>query len=98
MRGRDPVDRPLHLPSIRRVVEDDPQRPQHREDTRGPLVQVLAEAVLQPGHIDGTGKLRYANAFAKIADRFRRIATATQATDRRHPWIIPATDVLGLYQ
>ena len=67
--------------------------------TRGrPPVQILADAVLELRDVDDVFLLRHADPRAEIADRFRRVAAAPQAADRRHPRIVPAGDVPLLHQ
>ena len=47
--------------------------------------------------IDAVG-LRDSDRRAEIADRFRRVAAAAQAAERRHARIVPAADTALLHQ
>ena len=80
------------------VRDDDLQRPQHRHHARRPLVEVVANRVFEPRHVDRAVELRHADPFAERAHRLGRVAAAAQAADRRHPRVVPAGDVLLLHE
>ena len=71
------------------ILDHDFERPQHRHHARRALVQIFADAVLQHGDIDRAVALGHADALAKRADRFRRVAAAAKAANGRHARIVP---------
>jgi len=62
------------------------------------IVQILAQAVLKEGELDGARNLCNADPLAEIADRLRRIAAAAQTAQRRHTRIVPAGDEAFFYK
>ena len=70
------------------------QRRQHAHRARGLLVEVVADREFQHANIDDAFAARDADEVAKGANRCRRIAAATQARERRHPWVVPTRHVL----
>ena len=63
---------------------------QHGHDPPGRLVQVLAQAVLEQGHVDHALALGHADCLGKVADGLGRVAAAAQAGDGRQARVVPA--------
>ena len=84
--------------ALGKVREHDLQRPQHGHRPRGALVEVLADRVFEPGHVDRAVELGHADALAERPHRLGRVAAAAQAADGEHPRIVPAGDVLLLHE
>ena len=66
---------------------------QDRHCARRATVQVIADRMLQQGDADDVFLLRHADTVAEVADRLRRVASTTDAGNRRHSRIVPAADV-----
>src|SRR5579885_2429374 len=75
---------------FRVVVDHDLQRTQHSHHTRRALVEVLADEVLKHRKFNNAVGARHACGCHKIANRFWRVSTAAQATQRGHARIVPA--------
>ncbi len=80
------------------VRDHDLERPQHGHHARGPLVEVVADGILQPGHVDRAVELGHADPLAERPHRLGRVAAAAQAANREHPRVVPAADVLFLHE
>ena len=73
-------------------------RVQHRHGSLRVGVQVLPQAVLQEAVLNGVGGLGHADALAEAADGGGGVSPAAQATQRGHPGIVPAGDIVLLHQ
>ncbi len=81
----------LHL-SLGIVLDDDLERAQHGHDPFGPAVEVLAQAVLEQGHVHHVVGLGDADALAEVADGLGGVAPAADAAEGRQARIVPAGD------
>ena len=78
-----------------RVVGDHHlQRLEYAHGPRRVGIQILADGEFQHADIHHAASAVHTDHVAEVADRRRRIAAATEARQRRHPWIVPATHVL----
>src|SRR5262249_46910790 len=84
--------------AFRVIVDDHPQRLQHRHYPRGSPVEVLADAVLQHRHLEGARELGDADPLAEGPYGLRRVAAPADAADGRHARGVPAADVTALHQ
>ena len=87
----------LGLPR-RIVVNDEFERLQHTDRARGFDIQIIAHRLLEHTHVYPRIGFGHANAFGKQAQTLRRKATAANAHQCHHAWIVPAIDVILLDQ
>ncbi len=82
----------LYLP-LRVVGDHDLERPEHDHCSQSPLVEVLAQAVLQESIVDHAVGFGDSNSFAKRPDRLRSVTPPSQAAQSRHARIVPSAHI-----
>ena len=75
---------------FRVVVNNHPQGSQHGHHSWRTFVEVVAEAIFQPGDLDGAVGLGHADFFAEVANGFRGVAAPAQAGESGHARVVPA--------
>ena len=71
---------------------------QHRHHPPGGLVEILPQAVLQEGVLDGVVRLGHPHPLAEVADGAGSVAPAAQAAQSGHPGVVPAGHPALFYQ
>ncbi len=89
----DVLDAPFRI-----VLDDDLERPQHRERAQRAAVEILAHGVLEQRDVDDVLFLGDADARAEVAHRFRRVAAPADAGNRRHARVVPPRHDLLLHE
>jgi len=80
------------------VLDDDLQRFEDGHDPGRALVQVLADAELQQGHVDRAVLLGHADAVAESADGLGCVSPAAQPCYGGHARVVPARDDAELHE
>ncbi len=65
----------------------------NRHDTGRTFIEIFPDAVFQKRHIHRAVSFGNPDAFAKIADRLRRIAPSANTGNRRHSRIVPSVHI-----
>jgi hypothetical protein len=69
------------------------QRAEHAQAARRPLVQVVADRVLEQAVVVGGVELGRPDPVAEVPDALRGVAPPAHARDGRHPRVVPALDM-----
>ena len=80
------------------VVDDHLERLEYAQNPGGALIQVIADGVLEHGHVDPALLPAEPDLSAEVANRGRGVATPPEAGDGQHARIVPVRDVAFLHQ
>ena len=84
--------------TVRIILDDDLERPQHRHAPLRDLVEMFADRKIEHAGVNHAVGLGDADALDEFADGRGRHAAAAQSGKRRHARIVPAVDMSAAHE